>query len=131
LVLIPNQDGDGSPQGFTVHNPGENFTLIRFLTGGGDLALAGATAIQFALDLVLGNFEAGRAPVNDHPNPSPMGFPEGGDPEKLSEGVAHSLEKWPGFLSYQFCSIKLGDSSQCGMRAIDVGSEPKISPRNN
>ena len=90
-VLVSHQDGDGGTQGFALKDAGENFAAIALLAGGGDFALARTAAIQLRLNFRLRNLHLGRATIDDHPHPAPVGLAKGGYAKQLPKSTAHRI----------------------------------------
>ncbi len=80
------------PKRAAFENAGENLAAIGFIARSDDGALAGAAAIELALDVFFAEFDAGRATVDDHADATAVRFAPGRDAKELSEAVAHSAQ---------------------------------------
>src|SRR5580704_5026769 len=75
------------------HHAGENLYRVRLLALGGEARLAGAAAIEIALDLFGRQRNQRRAAVDHAADRNPVAFAEGRDPEHVAEGVeGHFLD---------------------------------------
>ena len=79
----------GVPSVCPSKTPERISTLVGFVALRHQAALAGTAAIQFALNIGLGDLHARRTTIDHHPDTAPVGFAPGRDPEKLAETVAH------------------------------------------
>src|ERR1700730_6829050 len=78
------------------HHAGENLYRVRLLALGGEARLAGAAAIEIALDLFSRQRDQRRAAVDHAADRNPVAFAEGRDPEHVAEGVeGHFLGSEP------------------------------------
>ena len=79
LVFVKNDERNGRASRFAFENAGKYLHLVLFVTGGRDLSLTWAPAVQFGLDHFFGNREAGGASIEDGSNGRTMGFAPCGD----------------------------------------------------
>jgi hypothetical protein len=89
---------DGHPrtaQGATFEDAGEDLGPIGLLAGGREHALPGPASIQVALDLRDVDFEAGRAALDHHADPTTVGFAEGRDAKEASKDATHARADSP------------------------------------
>jgi hypothetical protein len=90
-VFVTHQNRDRGAQCFALKDTGENLAPVFFFPLGCNLALARPTAIQFTLDLGLGQFDVRRAPVDHNANAAAVRFAKSGDAKELAESVAHCV----------------------------------------
>ena len=90
LVFVANQHGDGGPEGCAaIQQPAEYLDLVRFLSRGGDVALARSAAIKLLLNGLQIKLQARGTALHNHANTTTMGFAECADPEEVAEAAAH------------------------------------------
>src|SRR5690606_15984821 len=92
LVGVLDQQADRGAGGLALEYAGQDLHGIRFATLGGVAAGAGLAAVQFALQVFLGQRQAGRTAIDDGTQGRAVGFTEGGDAEKFAEAVACHTE---------------------------------------
>ena len=79
----------GVPSVWPSKTPERISQLVGLVARGDDLALPGAAAVEFGLDVGLGSGECGRAAVDDDADAAAVGFAEGGDAEDVAEAARH------------------------------------------
>lgn len=87
VVFVADGEGNGGSQGEAVQHAAEDFHAVFFLAGGDDVALAGAAAIQFSLDVGRSEGDARRATVDDDAHSHAVGFSPCADSENGTEGA--------------------------------------------
>ena len=88
-ILVVNGYQDRGAESPALKDAGENAAPVLLLTGGDDVALARAAAVEFDLDLLGGDRKPGGAAVDDAADAPAVGFPPGGDAEKSAEDTSH------------------------------------------
>ena len=81
LVLVPDDESDGTARRFAFEDATEQFHLIGFLSRGGDFALAWTTTVQFLLYERHVDVDAWRHAVDDTSDSLTMTLAEGGQCE--------------------------------------------------
>jgi hypothetical protein len=89
LILVAHQHRDRCAEGDAIEQAAEDLHLIFLLAGRGDPALARFAPVQFRLDGGQIQLQPRRTAIDDHPDPTAMGFPEGADAEEVAEAAAH------------------------------------------
>ena len=85
LVGVSDDDGDGRAERQPVVQAGEDFGGVRLLARGDDVRLAGAAAVEFALDVFQRDRDARRAAIDDDADAAAVRLAEGVDAENLAE----------------------------------------------
>ena len=75
----------GVPSVTPSNTPRQDLDLVGLAALGGDRALAGAAAVEVALDVGRVDADPGRHAVDDHADRGPVRLAEGGDDEQLAE----------------------------------------------
>src|SRR5690606_28410019 len=81
--------------------PRKDFHLVCLFVGGGELALAGAAAVELGLDLLFGYGQAPRAAVHYHADALAVAFSESGNAEKRTVIAGHV--SWAGGCGCSCC----------------------------
>ena len=89
VVLVPDTDGDRRSQGFAVQHSGKDFRAVFLPAGGYDVALPRPAPVQLPLNVFFRHRDEGRATINHHAYPSPMGFTPGRNSEHLTKTAGH------------------------------------------
>ena len=90
LIGVAHHKADGASCRLAFKHATEQFYLVGLFTAGGDAALSGASAVQFALNKVDVDVDACRHAINDAAHSSSVTFAERGERENISEGVSHN-----------------------------------------
>jgi len=88
LVDVFDIETDGRSRGPALEHAGYDLHLIRFPALGRVARLAGPTALQIGLQVVLAQSHSRRTAVNDAANSSAMTFTEGSHREQLTERIS-------------------------------------------
>lgn len=89
VVGVAHEKADGCPSGLAFEDTAEQFHTVGLLARGGQVALSRTAPVEFVLDEVHIDFDAGGHAVNHASHPWSMAFAEGGQPEDVAKGVAH------------------------------------------
>ena len=76
VVFITNEDSDGRTEGFSFVGAGEDFAGVGFVARSGDFRLARAAAVEFDLEVGLGEGDEGRAAIDDDTDAPAVGLTE-------------------------------------------------------
>ena len=79
LVGVADEDADGGAGGEAVFDAAEDFGFVSFFAGSDDFALAGATAVEFFLEVLDREGDFRGAAVNDDTNTGTVGFSPSGN----------------------------------------------------
>ena len=90
LVLVSDDETDGASRGFPFKNSGEELHPVIFLSWSSQKALSRPSSVQFTLDKLLVDFDAGRKSVDDSAYSRSVAFSETGQSEYITETVAHN-----------------------------------------
>lgn len=91
MVLIFDEDGDGSAESAVFEGAGEDFAGIGFFARCGDIGLSWFASVEGGLDVCFGEGEIGWASIDDDAYGATMGFAESGDAEELSGDGRHGM----------------------------------------
>ena len=89
LVRVAHEDADRHAERLAIEHAGLDFGHVVFFARRGDLALAGAAAVQLMLDVLDAERDFGRAAVHDDADAGAVGFTPGADAEKCAEVARH------------------------------------------
>ena len=117
-VLVGDVDGDGGAEGATLEDAGEDARGVGLVARGDDVALAGAAAVEIALDVGLGEREARRDAVDDHADAAAVGFAPGGDAEGVAELRGHGARSVRGRVPGVRRKVRAGVCGQQKTRAV-------------
>ena len=81
LVLVVHHEADGCSSGLPFEHAAEQFHAVLLLPVCGDAALSGPSSVQFVLNEVHVNLDAGRHSVDNAANSRPVALAEGGQRE--------------------------------------------------
>ena len=95
LVGVLDQQADGGAGGLALINTREDFHRIGLVALGHKAAGAGAAPVQVGLDVGRAQGHAGRTAVDHAADGRAVRFPEVGDCEKMSEGIAAHGADYP------------------------------------
>ena len=88
-IFVADQDSNGSAESFAFKDAGKNLTAILLFTLGCDLALAGTTPIQLALNVGLADVDLGWTAIDHYADPTTVRFAKRGNAKELAESVSH------------------------------------------
>ena len=88
-IFVADQDSNGSAESFAFKDAGKNLTAILLFTLGCDLALAGTTTIQFALNVGFADVDPGRTAIDHRADPATVRFAKRSHAKELAESVSH------------------------------------------
>jgi len=88
-ILVIDGDQDRGAEGLAAENAGKDATLVLFLTGGDDVALARAATVELNLNLFGGDGKARRTAVDDAANAAAVRFAPGGNAKECAKDARH------------------------------------------
>ena len=88
-VSVTDQHGNWTTQSASFEHSGEDLRLVGLVALGGQVALAGSTAVEVPLEVLDPEWEAWRAAVDDHAYPATVTLTPRGDAEDRTERTAH------------------------------------------
>ncbi len=123
-ILVGDQKADRRAGGQALEDPGEDLHPVGLAPLGGVPALPGTAAVKFALEVVLGEAQAGRHAINHAADRGPVAFAKGRDAKQRPEGVArHGLL----FRAYFFV-MKLSSMSRTAGAASTASMPMALKP---
>ena len=84
LVLVPDDESDGTARRLPFKDAAEQFHLVCFLSRCGDMALSWTAAVQFLLDECQIDIHTRRHPVDDTSDGLTVTLAEGRQSENIS-----------------------------------------------
>ena len=87
-IAVGDRESDGRSRGASFMNAGQQGDLIGLFSLGGQGALAWPSSVEFGLDPVEVEDDAGGDTIDDAAHGGPVGFTECGQAENGTEGVA-------------------------------------------
>lgn len=90
VILVAHVHSNGGAKGVAGVDPTEDDHFVRLVAGCGDIALSGASSIEFALDVFGGQGKSGGTPIHHHSNAAPVALAPCRQAEKAAERITHS-----------------------------------------
>jgi len=87
-IFIADQQGNGRAARLAFEQTGKDLDSVGFLALGHMTRRARSTAIQIRLNVVSGERQARRTPIDDTADGGAMAFAEGGDGENVTKSIA-------------------------------------------
>ena len=91
LVLVSDDESDGTARRFPFKDAAEQFHLVCFLSRGGDMALSRTATVQFLLDERQIDIHTWWHPVDNTSDSLTVTLAEGGQSEDISKCIHSSL----------------------------------------
>ena len=88
-VVVADQHGNRGSGGPAFEHAGQDLGPIGLPSLSGEVALAGATAVQVGLQVVSRQGQARRAAIDDDADPGAMALAPSAEAEGMSEGTSH------------------------------------------